>query len=310
MKTHAINIVEDTVVVNTIKYLFILVFLLLAGGSCSQDSAPSSTTDSEEPAPSLSEPPQPDEVNTKCPENSTCAEKCRKIFKSKKREREQCMQLSIHAINQMYSALDEVLKTPIRSRYLNDITEENFTNILRMAGFEWYDNIQKYEPEDSKIILNWLLSKTAYTNIVLNSSSTAAKRVFPKLLEILSPDRARALSVNLSSGDSFLIQAERLKNNRALMTAHDLFVDECSNSRYSRYADKAKYACVLGELYCYDRGRKFEEVYSSVINGDQWLKEFARVAEPRGLGLDDSSAQNLGHVCRKLCSRISNSPSC
>ena len=247
MKIHVKLIVKDIIAVNTIRCFFILVFFLLAGVSCPQEgvSPAASTPTSESP---LARTPLPEETTEKCPENSTCEEQCQEIFKSKKREREQCMQLSIHAIDQLHSALDEVLKTPIQSRYLNDITEENFTNIVRMAGFEWYDNIQKYETEDSKIMLNWLVSKKTYTDIVLNSSNRAADRIFPKLFEILSPNMARALLTNLSSGDSFLIQAERFRNNRALITAHELFVEECSGSQYNRYGERAKYACVLGEL--------------------------------------------------------------
>ena len=284
---------------NTIRCLFILVFLLLAGGSCSKEEAVQAAPTPSPESP-LAKTPSPEEATAKCPKNSTCEEQCQELFKSKKRERDQCMQLSIHAINQLHSALEEVLKTPIQSRYLNDITEENFTNIVRMAGFEWYNNIQKYEPEDSKIMLNWLVSKTAYTDIVLNSSSTAADRIFPKLFEILSPNMARALLTNLSSGDNFLIQAERFRNNRALITAHELFVEECSQSQYNRYGERAKYACVLGELYCHDQGRTFEEVYSDIIQSDQWLKEFARLTRPGGLGLDDQEAQNLSVVCRQI----------
>ena len=53
-------------------------------------------------------------------------------------------------------------------------------------------------------------------------------------------------------------------------------------------------------FYCHDQGRTFEEVYSDIIQNDQWLKEFARLTRPGGLGLSDQEALNLSVVCRQI----------
>lgn len=282
--------------------IFWIFFILIWGVSCSDK--PSSQEGASDVTPLSSTP----EADVSCSQHFECEKQCSSLFRSQE-QKDQCMKWSAETIRQLYTALEENLKTPIRSLDLNKIKEELFTTIVNTSSLYWYRNIRNYTQEDGRKVLNWLVSKPVYTRLILDSQQERADKIFPNLIESLNNQTEQALLVSLGS-ENFMIQAVRTNNNRAFEWAHQFAVRKCSDSLYSRYSPRADRACVLGNLYCVDQGRTFSEIYPKIVENDAWLGEFIQLRRPKGLHISSDDSQNLSVVCRRFCSENPESPVC
>ena len=275
-----------------------ILFLVMILSSC-QDNSTQTSTDTNGSSSTLNE-----NVSTTsgCPSGFECQDQCANLF-NVRTEQETCLNLSINEISRLYTTLTQRLRTPISSVELQKITNEDFENIVNVGARVWSRNAQDYTQQDSQRILNWLVGERSYTDKISGHSNSFLKGLFPELIESIGTPLIQSLDFLATTNENILLRAERIRNQSALRLIHSHLIEECSSSRYNRMGsrDFQRSACILGEIYCANGGRKFQEVYPQILNIDVNLHSF--VIQQNGLNLSENF-RDFENVCRVLCSRV------
>ena len=245
-------------------------------------------------------------------DDDDCEEFCEVFSTNDKRSR--CMRLTRSVAEGIFRALHTRLKEPIRHRDLSQIQPEDIKQIMRIGPRHLENNIDDFSSSDAEKVLSWIASDSLVTSAFYDSGrgEDEAFKILEELFDKVDDNLAFALRFDLGSGH-FIEQAGQANNSRALRWAHEMFMDECvktANHYGSVDETYRKSVCTLGELYCFDEGESFEDVFSDVMNRDQRMYEYITRDKPEGLEIKRKKAEDIEKVCDKLCDKFSSAGAC
>ena len=245
-------------------------------------------------------------------DDDECEEFCEVFSTNDKRSR--CMRLTRSVAEGIFRALHTRLKEPIKYRDLTNIQPEDIKQIMRIGPRYLENNIDDFSSSDAEKVLAWIASDSLITSAFYDNGrgEDEAFRILEELFKKVDNSLAFALRFDLGSGH-FIEQAGANNNSRAFRWVHEMFMDECiktTNLYESVDETYRKSICTLGELYCFDEGESFKDVFSDVINRDQRMHEYIIRDEPEGLEVKRKKAEDIEKVCDELCDKFSSASAC
>ena len=257
--------------------------------------------------------------SSSCRGDDDCLRRCDEAA-SNDIQRKKCEELSPSLVEGFYRALNSRLKNPIAYNDLSKVQPEDIKNIMRINYFSLMKNIRQFDKDSAEKTLEWIAGDSSITKAFYSNTAyqDEAEDILEELFQRVASKISMALRYSLEGSKNFLTTARLARNYKAISWANKLFVKKCltqASTNYSRWHEsRRKSICILGELYCLNKGKTFEPIFEFVVDSHLDLIDFLRETNNHGLGIKDrAKSLDLPYVCSKkkrFCKKFPGVPAC
>ena len=247
-----------------------------------------------------------------CEGDDDCEEWCEDLFGGRK-DRDECMELSVNEVEGMYDAFEEkkgILAEPDEDD-LDEVYGEDIENALDIDDGIWEELVDDYNTKEAGYVLEWIAEEEDISDAIDSSlDDDEEEDLFDNLFEQYASTVIRAMlkEFDRDNEDSLFIPTAQ-GNDNLIEIAHKLLAESCvgDSSTQSLYrGDRVdnefqKTACTLGEVYCKqdDGDYLFEDVFEDIVNADDALEEY--ISEELPESGEDIDEDEIDEVCPEFC---------